>query len=61
MHDEPRCTLAGGTCYCTGRAGCERTNEDSWDDPDAGWDDGGEPLPDDAQAVETIQPAESYL
>ncbi len=26
------CTLPGGTCYCTGRAGCLAANEDVWDE-----------------------------
>lgn len=46
VDDEAPCTLAAGnTCLCTGRPGCQATNGDWWEDPDAGCDDDGDPWP----------------
>lgn len=59
--DCPRCDhgcgVARGSYLCNGPS-----DDDPYDDPDAGWDDDGEPWPDDVIAsAETIQPSEAYL
>lgn len=62
--DCPRCDhgcgVARGSYLCNGPSDDGHPYDD---DPDAGWDDDGEPWPDNVilRRVETIQPSGAYL